>query len=106
MGMTRTMVGSFYKNWKLRAIFDFMVTTHEPWYQFQNKEFSFAEDVWWSYSSSFAGASGLVHFDEEGERNVDYSIYDLQYVGNTVLFVPILHFESQTKSVRYQPKFS
>uniref|UniRef100_A0A3Q2ZYJ9 Guanylate cyclase n=1 Tax=Kryptolebias marmoratus TaxID=37003 RepID=A0A3Q2ZYJ9_KRYMA len=44
-------------------------------------------------------ASGLVHFDEDGERNVDYSIYDLQYVGNNILFVPILHFESQTKSV-------
>ncbi|CAB1415131.1 unnamed protein product [Pleuronectes platessa] len=27
----------------------------------------------------FYGASGLVHFDEEGERNLDYSIYDLQY---------------------------
>ncbi|XP_037547159.1 guanylate cyclase 2G [Nematolebias whitei] len=48
----------------------------------------------------FHGASGLVHFDEDGERNVDYSIYDLQYVGNTILFVPILHFDSLTKSVR------
>uniref|UniRef100_A0A3Q3ABD4 Guanylate cyclase n=1 Tax=Kryptolebias marmoratus TaxID=37003 RepID=A0A3Q3ABD4_KRYMA len=53
--------------------------------------------------SSFAGASGLVHFDEDGERNVDYSIYDLQYVGNNILFVPILHFESQTKILNFRP---
>ncbi|XP_017291448.2 guanylate cyclase 2G [Kryptolebias marmoratus] len=54
----------------------------------------------------FHGASGLVHFDEDGERNVDYSIYDLQYVGNNILFVPILHFESQTKSVRPTSMFA
>uniref|UniRef100_A0A3Q2CKS9 Guanylate cyclase n=1 Tax=Cyprinodon variegatus TaxID=28743 RepID=A0A3Q2CKS9_CYPVA len=43
----------------------------------------------------FHGASGLVHFDEEGERSMDYSIYDLQRVGGNTMFVPILHFESQ-----------
>ncbi|XP_041830331.1 guanylate cyclase 2G [Melanotaenia boesemani] len=48
----------------------------------------------------FYGASGLVHFDEEGERNLDYSIYDLQHVGGDTKFAPILHFESQTKSIR------
>ncbi|XP_054605326.2 guanylate cyclase 2G [Nothobranchius furzeri] len=48
----------------------------------------------------FDGASGLVHFDTDGERNVDYSIYDLQFVGNGIKFVPILHFESQTKIIR------
>uniref|UniRef100_A0A3Q3RRB3 Guanylate cyclase n=1 Tax=Mastacembelus armatus TaxID=205130 RepID=A0A3Q3RRB3_9TELE len=47
-------------------------------------------------------ASGLVHFDEKGERNLDYSIYDLQHVGDVTKFVPILHFESQTKTIRYQ----
>uniref|UniRef100_A0A8C6PY48 Guanylate cyclase n=1 Tax=Nothobranchius furzeri TaxID=105023 RepID=A0A8C6PY48_NOTFU len=47
----------------------------------------------------FDGASGLVHFDTDGERNVDYSIYDLQFVGNGIKFVPILHFESQTKII-------
>uniref|UniRef100_A0A087YGM6 Guanylate cyclase n=1 Tax=Poecilia formosa TaxID=48698 RepID=A0A087YGM6_POEFO len=47
----------------------------------------------------FAGASGLVHFDEEGERCMDYSIYDLQRVEGGNVFVPILNFESQTKSV-------
>uniref|UniRef100_A0A3Q2PC32 Guanylate cyclase n=1 Tax=Fundulus heteroclitus TaxID=8078 RepID=A0A3Q2PC32_FUNHE len=44
-------------------------------------------------------ASGLVHFDEEGERCMDYSIYDLQHVGGSTMFVPILNFESETKSV-------
>uniref|UniRef100_A0A3B4ZCQ6 Guanylate cyclase n=1 Tax=Stegastes partitus TaxID=144197 RepID=A0A3B4ZCQ6_9TELE len=44
-------------------------------------------------------ASGLVHFDEEGERNLDYSIYDLQHTGDTTKFVPILHFDSHTKDV-------
>lgn len=47
-----------------------------------------------------AGASGLVHFDEEGERNVDYSIYDMQHVGGVPKFVPILHFDSHNKDVR------
>ncbi|XP_056905276.1 guanylate cyclase 2G isoform X1 [Takifugu flavidus] len=48
----------------------------------------------------FYGASGLVHFDEDGERNLDYSIYDLQHVEGTMKFVPVLHFDSHTKSVR------
>lgn len=47
-----------------------------------------------------SGASGLVHFDEEGERNLDYSIYDLQHVDDATKFVPILHFDSHTKAVR------
>ncbi|XP_068610940.1 guanylate cyclase 2G [Brachionichthys hirsutus] len=54
----------------------------------------------------FYGASGLVHFDEEGERNLDYSIYDLQYVGDAHKFVPVLHFESLTKSIRATSKFA
>lgn len=48
-----------------------------------------------------SGASGLVHFDEEGERNLDYSIYDLQNVEGVTKFVPILHFDSNTKAIRY-----
>uniref|UniRef100_A0A8C7ZQQ9 Guanylate cyclase n=1 Tax=Oryzias sinensis TaxID=183150 RepID=A0A8C7ZQQ9_9TELE len=48
----------------------------------------------------FAGASGLVHFDEEGERYLDYSIYDLQHEENKTKFVPILHFESESKNIR------
>uniref|UniRef100_A0A668AWT1 Guanylate cyclase n=1 Tax=Myripristis murdjan TaxID=586833 RepID=A0A668AWT1_9TELE len=47
-----------------------------------------------------AGASGLVHFDDEGERNLDYAIYDLQHTEDTTKFMPILNFDSQTKTVR------
>uniref|UniRef100_A0A8D3A295 Guanylate cyclase n=1 Tax=Scophthalmus maximus TaxID=52904 RepID=A0A8D3A295_SCOMX len=52
------------------------------------------------------GASGLVHFDEEGERNLDYSIYDLQYPGELTKFVPILHFDSHTKNIRPTSMFA
>ncbi|XP_076007873.1 guanylate cyclase 2G [Genypterus blacodes] len=54
----------------------------------------------------FYGASGLVHFDDEGERNVDYSIYDLQHLADTTKFVPILHFDSHTKGIRPTLMFS
>ncbi|KAM4624579.1 guanylate cyclase 2G [Polymixia lowei] len=54
----------------------------------------------------FYGASGLVHFDEEGERNMDYSIYDLQHGEDTTKFVPILHFDSHTKAIRPTSKFA
>ncbi|KAJ4940826.1 hypothetical protein JOQ06_027118 [Pogonophryne albipinna] len=54
----------------------------------------------------FNGASGLVHFDEEGERNLDYSIYDLQLVGDQTKFVSILNFDSQTKDVRPTSMFA
>lgn len=46
-----------------------------------------------------AGASGLVHFDQQGERNLDYSVYHLQPDGVTKQFVPILHFDSLTRAV-------
>lgn len=52
---------------------------------------------WWL---TISGASGVVHFDEEGERNLDYSIYDLQHVGDSTKFVPVLNYESQTKNIR------
>nr|XP_020472207.1 guanylate cyclase 2G-like [Monopterus albus] len=54
----------------------------------------------------FNGASGLVHFDEKGERNLDYSIYDLQHSGDVTKFVPVLHFESRTKNVRPTSMFA
>ncbi|XP_069016534.1 guanylate cyclase 2G [Embiotoca jacksoni] len=53
----------------------------------------------------FYGASGLVHFDKEGERNLDYSIYDLQNIENITKFVPILHYDSHTKNVRSTSRF-
>ncbi|XP_033468079.2 guanylate cyclase 2G [Epinephelus lanceolatus] len=58
------------------------------------------------YHIRFDGASGLVHFDDEGERNVDYSIYDLQHVGDVTKFVPILHYDSHTKAVRPTSMFA
>jgi len=48
----------------------------------------------------FKGASGLVHFDEYGERNLDYSVYDLQQTENIIQFVPVLDFDSQTKTIK------
>ncbi|XP_028264594.1 guanylate cyclase 2G [Parambassis ranga] len=54
----------------------------------------------------FYGASGLVHFDEEGERNLDYSIYDLQHIGDLTKFVAILHFDSHTKEIRPTSHFA
>uniref|UniRef100_I3KPH6 Guanylate cyclase n=1 Tax=Oreochromis niloticus TaxID=8128 RepID=I3KPH6_ORENI len=54
----------------------------------------------------FYGTSGLVHFDEEGERNLDYSIYDLQHTGDITKFVPILHFDSHTKNIRPTSMFA
>ncbi|XP_051928633.1 guanylate cyclase 2G [Hippocampus zosterae] len=57
-------------------------------------------------SIRFYGASGLVHFDEDGERNLDYSIYDLQYTGDAAAFVPVLHFDSHSKSIRPTPMFT
>ncbi|XP_077481348.1 guanylate cyclase 2G [Stigmatopora argus] len=57
-------------------------------------------------SIRFYGASGLVHFDEDGERNLDYSIYDLQYTVDDATFVPVLHFDSHSKSIRPTPMFA
>uniref|UniRef100_A0A8B9JX77 Guanylate cyclase n=1 Tax=Astyanax mexicanus TaxID=7994 RepID=A0A8B9JX77_ASTMX len=47
----------------------------------------------------FYGASGLVHFDEYGDRNTDYSVYDLQKSDGDMKFVPILNFDSHSKHV-------
>ncbi|XP_054656735.1 guanylate cyclase 2G [Dunckerocampus dactyliophorus] len=57
-------------------------------------------------SIRFYGASGLVHFDEDGERNLDYSIYDLQSARGTIAFVPVLHFDSTSKTIRPTAMFS
>nr|XP_043870167.1 guanylate cyclase 2G isoform X1 [Solea senegalensis] len=57
-------------------------------------------------SIRFYGASGLVHFDEDGERNVDYSILDLQYSGDVIKFVPILQFDSHSKNIRPTPMYT
>uniref|UniRef100_A0A3B3R8I8 Guanylate cyclase n=1 Tax=Paramormyrops kingsleyae TaxID=1676925 RepID=A0A3B3R8I8_9TELE len=46
------------------------------------------------------GATGLVYFDSEGERAMDYSVYDLQYPSDEPKFVPVLNFDSQSRTLR------
>uniref|UniRef100_A0A671LWB5 Receptor ligand binding region domain-containing protein n=1 Tax=Sinocyclocheilus anshuiensis TaxID=1608454 RepID=A0A671LWB5_9TELE len=48
----------------------------------------------------FYGASGLVHFDEYGERNLDYSVYDLQQTEMVTKFVSVLDFDSHSKMMK------
>ncbi|XP_057213833.1 guanylate cyclase 2G [Triplophysa rosa] len=57
-------------------------------------------------SIRFYGASGLVHFDEYGERNLDYSVYDLQKTEDFIKFVAILDFDSHTKMIKPTSRFS
>ncbi|XP_067226403.1 guanylate cyclase 2G [Chanodichthys erythropterus] len=57
-------------------------------------------------SIRFYGASGLVHFDEYGERNLDYSVYDLQQTENIIKFVSVLDFDSHTKTIKPTSMFS
>nr|XP_023695463.1 guanylate cyclase 2G-like [Paramormyrops kingsleyae] len=53
----------------------------------------------------FYGATGLVYFDSEGERAMDYSVYDLQYPSDEPKFVPVLNFDSQSRTLRPTAKF-
>ncbi|XP_016427708.1 guanylate cyclase 2G-like [Sinocyclocheilus rhinocerous] len=54
----------------------------------------------------FYGASGLVHFDEYGERNLDYSVYDLQQTEMVTKFVSVLDFDSHSKMMKPTSRFS
>uniref|UniRef100_A0A8C2H5V6 Guanylate cyclase n=1 Tax=Cyprinus carpio TaxID=7962 RepID=A0A8C2H5V6_CYPCA len=54
----------------------------------------------------FYGASGLVHFDEYGERNLDYSVYDLQQTETVTKFVSVLDFDSNSKTIKPTSRFS
>ncbi|KAM9324583.1 guanylate cyclase 2G-like [Gastrophryne carolinensis] len=45
------------------------------------------------------GVTGLLSFDEKGERFIDYSVYDLQLVGNVSRFVPVLQYDSYRKEI-------
>uniref|UniRef100_A0A8D2J1S3 Guanylate cyclase n=1 Tax=Varanus komodoensis TaxID=61221 RepID=A0A8D2J1S3_VARKO len=47
------------------------------------------------------GVTGPVHIDELGERNMDYSVYDLQESGNSTRFIPVLNFDGYRKIIRY-----
>ncbi|TRY64644.1 hypothetical protein DNTS_003096 [Danionella cerebrum] len=57
-------------------------------------------------SIRFYGASGLVHFDEYGERNLDYSVYDLQQTEKIIKFVSVLDFDSHSKMIKPTSRFS
>ncbi|XP_062989323.1 guanylate cyclase 2G-like [Elgaria multicarinata webbii] len=45
------------------------------------------------------GITGPVHINELGERNMDYSVYDLQESGNSTRFIPVLNFDSYRKTI-------
>uniref|UniRef100_A0A803TBZ3 Guanylate cyclase n=1 Tax=Anolis carolinensis TaxID=28377 RepID=A0A803TBZ3_ANOCA len=47
------------------------------------------------------GITGPVHIDELGERNMDYSVYDLQDSGNSKSFLPVLNFDSYKNTLRW-----
>uniref|UniRef100_A0A8C2ALT2 Guanylate cyclase n=1 Tax=Cyprinus carpio TaxID=7962 RepID=A0A8C2ALT2_CYPCA len=49
---------------------------------------------------------GLVHFDEYGERNLDYSVYDLQQTETVTKFVSVLDFDSHSKMIKPTSRFS
>lgn len=62
--------------------------------------------LYWLYITKITvvfptGASGLVHYDEYGERNLDYSVYDLQQTETVTKFVSVLDFDSHTKMIKY-----
>uniref|UniRef100_A0A6I8P2R0 Guanylate cyclase n=1 Tax=Ornithorhynchus anatinus TaxID=9258 RepID=A0A6I8P2R0_ORNAN len=43
------------------------------------------------------GITGLVHIDELGIRQMDYSVYALQNIGNSTHFIPLLNYDSHLK---------
>ncbi|XP_069611163.1 guanylate cyclase 2G-like [Ranitomeya imitator] len=50
--------------------------------------------------SKLYGVTGLLSIDENGERFIDYSVYDLQLVGNLTRFVPVLQYDSYRREIR------
>ncbi|KAM4636502.1 guanylate cyclase 2G-like [Discoglossus pictus] len=45
------------------------------------------------------GLTGWLRFDDNGERFIDYSVYDLQRVGNITRFVPVLQYDSYRREI-------
>ncbi|XP_073537716.1 guanylate cyclase 2G-like [Phyllobates terribilis] len=52
------------------------------------------------------GVTGLLSIDENGERFIDYSVYDLQLVGNLTRFVPVLQYDSYRREISPTSAFS
>lgn len=46
------------------------------------------------------GLTGLVNIDFSGRRSLNYSVYDMQKYVNGTKFVPILEYDSYSKSLR------
>ncbi|XP_075071627.1 guanylate cyclase 2G-like [Mixophyes fleayi] len=45
------------------------------------------------------GITGPLNIDKKGERLINYSVYDLQLVGNESRFVPVLQYDSTRKEI-------
>ncbi|XP_077114145.1 guanylate cyclase 2G-like isoform X2 [Ranitomeya variabilis] len=56
--------------------------------------------------SQLYGVTGLLSIDENGERFIDYSVYDLQLVGNLTRFVPVLQYDSYRREISPTSAFS
>ncbi|XP_053548969.1 guanylate cyclase 2G-like [Bombina bombina] len=52
------------------------------------------------------GMTGWLSFDESGERFIDYYVYDLQHVGNSTSFVPVLQYDSYKRVILPMPAIS
>ncbi|XP_063819399.1 guanylate cyclase 2G-like [Pseudophryne corroboree] len=52
------------------------------------------------------GVTGLLNIDTKGKRFIDYSVYDLQLVGNESRFVPVLQYDSYRKEISPTGAFS
>ncbi|OCT71259.1 guanylate cyclase 2G [Xenopus laevis] len=49
--------------------------------------------------TDFYGITGSLSIDDNGERFIDYAVYDLQHSDNTSRFVPVLRFDSHKKTI-------
>ncbi|XP_075467984.1 guanylate cyclase 2G-like isoform X2 [Ascaphus truei] len=59
-----------------------------------------------SYNNTqLMGITGLLSIDDNGERFIDYSVYDLQNGGNSSRFVPILQYDSYRRTVSPTAEF-
>ncbi|KAM4702750.1 guanylate cyclase 2G-like [Rhinophrynus dorsalis] len=52
------------------------------------------------------GITGLLSLDYNGERFIDYSVYDLQKVGNSSQFVSVLQYDSYRRMISPTAAFS
>ncbi|XP_044155474.1 guanylate cyclase 2G-like [Bufo gargarizans] len=52
------------------------------------------------------GVTGLLSIDKNGERFINYLVYDLQLVGNLSRFVPVLQYDSYRNEIRPTDAFS